>query len=163
MKSGLSGTLEGVKLIGAINVALVAVYAIGSGLWVNTGDGWYRSLKAPSWQPPDWVFGTIWPYNFIVLGIIGWQIAQHSQRAGVIWSANFALSIACALVWAYQFYVPHNLLLASIALMAAALLTIPLLINAFITVGLLALILVPYQIWVALASFLSYSYYKLNG
>ena len=163
METGLNGKLAGVKLVGIINIALVGVYAVGSGLWVNTGDGWYRSLNAPTWQPPDWVFGTIWPYNFVVLGIIGWQVAQRSERAGFIWSINFALSIVCALLWAYQFYVPHNLLIASIALMAAALLTIPLVANAFATVGLQALILVPYQVWVVLASFLSYSYYKLNG
>lgn len=163
MERGLNGKLADVKLVvGAINIALVGVYAVGSGLWVNTGDGWYRSLKAPSWQPPDWVFGTIWPYNFIVLGIIGWQIAQHSQRAGIIWAINFALSVACALIWAYQFYVPHNLFFASVALIAAALLTLPLLLNAFATVGVQALILIPYQVWVALASYLSYSYFRLN-
>lgn len=162
-ESGLNGKLADVKFVGIINLALVGVYAIGSGLWVNTGDGWYRSLKAPSWQPPDWVFGTIWPYNFIVLGIIGWQIAQRSQRAGIIWGIIFALSILSALTWAYQFYVPHNLLLASIALAAAAIFTIPLLVNAFATVGMLAIILIPYQVWVALASYLSYSYYRLNG
>jgi len=159
----LNGKLAGVKLLGVVNVALVGLYAIGSGLWVNTGDGWYRSLKAPSWQPPDWVFGTIWPYNFIVLGIIGWLIAQRSDRAALLWAINFAISITFALVWAYQFYIPHNLAVASGALALAALTTVPLLINAFATVGARALILVPYQIWVLLASLLSYSYYKLNG
>ena len=149
-------------VIGFINIALVVVYAIGSGLWVNTGDNWYRSLNAPSWQPPDWVFGTIWPYNFIVLGIIGWLIAQRSEKAGIIWAANFALSIACALTWAYQFYVPHNLGLASLALGAAAIFTIPLVINAFASLGAVAAILIPYQIWVGIASFLSYSYSTLN-
>jgi tryptophan-rich sensory protein len=50
-------------------IALVFIYVIGSGLWVNTGDGWYRSLNQPAWQPPDFIFGIIWPYNFVVLGI----------------------------------------------------------------------------------------------
>lgn len=149
--------------MGFINIGLVIVYAVGSGLWVNTGDGWYRSLKSPSWQPPDWIFGTIWPYNFIVLGIVGWLIAQRSDRAAIIWAVNFAISIAFALTWAYQFYVPHNLGMASIALTAAAITTIPLVINAFATLGPIATLLIPYQLWVGIASFLSYSYYKLNG
>jgi tryptophan-rich sensory protein len=59
-------------------VALVFVYAIGSGLWVNTGDGWYRSLNQPAWQPPDFIFGIIWPYNFVVLGIAAVTIAQRA-------------------------------------------------------------------------------------
>jgi len=31
----------------AIGVALVLIYVVGSGLWVNTGDGWYRGLNQP--------------------------------------------------------------------------------------------------------------------
>ena len=54
------------NLWAVLGVAIVFVYIIGSGLWVNTGDGWYRSLNAPSWQPPPAIFGIIWPYNFIV-------------------------------------------------------------------------------------------------
>jgi translocator protein len=34
---------------------------VGSGLWVNTGDGWYRSLNKPTLQPPDFIFGLLWP------------------------------------------------------------------------------------------------------
>jgi hypothetical protein len=28
-------------------VALVFIYVIGSGLWVNTGDGWYLNRNCP--------------------------------------------------------------------------------------------------------------------
>jgi len=44
-----------------IGIALVLVYVVGSGLWVNTGDGWYRSLNKPTLQPPDFIFGLLWP------------------------------------------------------------------------------------------------------
>jgi len=67
------------------------------------------------------------------------------------------------LTWAYQFYVPHNLQIASISLAAVAVLTIPLLVIAFRNVGLTALLLIPYQIWVILAATLSFNYYKLNS
>jgi hypothetical protein len=33
-------------------IAVVVAYAIGSGLWVNTGDG-CRSLNQTAWQPPQ--------------------------------------------------------------------------------------------------------------
>ena len=48
-------------VLSVIGVGIVFVYVIGSGLWVNTRDGWYRSLNQPSWQPPDFIFGLIWP------------------------------------------------------------------------------------------------------
>jgi hypothetical protein len=28
-----------------LGVAIVFIYIIGSGIWVNTGDNWYRSLN----------------------------------------------------------------------------------------------------------------------
>jgi len=43
-------------------IGLVFVYAIGAARWTTTGSSWYRSLNAPSWQPPDFIFGIIWPY-----------------------------------------------------------------------------------------------------
>lgn len=153
-----------IKAAGSIaGIALVLIYAIGSSLWVNTGDNWYRSLNAPKWQPPDFIFGIIWPYNFIVLGVAAVNVSQRLSSGWVItYLSIFAVSIACALTWAYQFYQPHNLSAASTALTLVAILTVPLLIIAFkVSVG-IGLLLVPYQLWVTIAAFLSWNYARLN-
>ena len=143
-------------------IALVFIYVIGSGLWVNTGDGWYRSLNQPAWQPPDFIFGIIWPYNFVVLGIAAVTIAQRATTTTtLIYLSFFALSVACALTWAFQFYRPHNFLASAIALTAAALLTIPMTyIVATISVP-MAIAFAPYQIWVGIAASLSWGYWHL--
>jgi tryptophan-rich sensory protein len=146
-----------------IGIALVLVYAIGSGLWVNTGDGWYRNLNQPSWQPPDFIFGLIWPYNFVVLGIAAVVVSQRASKPVVaIYLALFAASVVSALVWAYQFYRPHNLVAASIALMVTVLLTVPMTITLFTVSVPVALAVVPYQVWVAVAATLSWRYSQLN-
>lgn len=152
------------KSLGAgAGIAIVAIYVIGSGLWVNTGDNWYRTLNQPSWQPPGYIFGIIWPYNFIVLGIAAVTIAQRATTTTtLIYLSFFALSVACALVWAYQFYRPHNLQFAVIALFGTALLTLPMMVIAFRTSIPIGIALVPYQAWVATAATLSYQYSKLN-
>jgi tryptophan-rich sensory protein len=146
-----------------IGIGLVFVYIIGSGLWVNTGDNWYRSLNAPAWQPPDFIFGLIWPYNFIVLGIAAYTVANNLSTAKALtYLSIFAISIICALTWAYQFYQPHNLYAASIALILTAITTLPMLFFIYqASVGVF-LAVIPYQLWVITASFLSYRYYKLN-
>ena len=146
-----------------IGIAIVAIYVIGSGLWVNTGDNWYRTLNQPSWQPPSYIFGIIWPYNFIVLGIAAVTIAQRATTAlSITYLTFFGLSVACALIWAYQFYRPHNLQFAVIALAGTVLLTLPMVVIAFKTSTSIGLALLPYQIWVATAATLSYQYSKLN-
>lgn len=149
--------------IAAVIVAVIA-YAVLSGLWVGTDSGWYRSLQQPAWQPPPWVFGVIWPYNFVVLAVVSSVIAWRASAVQVGALAVFLVfSIASALAWAYLFYVPHELTAAAIALTAAAVLTIPIVLIAFLTGPVWGVLLVPYQIWLGLAASLSWGYARLHG
>ena len=147
----------------AIGVILVLIYAGGSGIWVNTSPGWYTSLNRPSWQPPDFIFGIIWPYNFVILGLTAVHIVHNQSRnIAIAWLTIFAISVTFALNWAYQFYVPHNLQIAAISLILTAVLTLPLTFMAFKSSLLYGLLFLPYQAWVITASLLSSSYAKLN-
>jgi tryptophan-rich sensory protein len=147
----------------ALGIVLVLIYAFGSGVWVSSSPGWYASLNRPPWQPPAFIFGLIWPYNFIMLGVAAFNVAQSLNRIQTIsWLALFALSITAALTWAYQFYVPHNLTFAAIALGVAALLTIPVLYLTFKASLLVGILLIPYQLWVVIATTLAWGYSTRN-
>jgi benzodiazapine receptor len=147
----------------ALGIVLVLIYAFGSGIWVSNAPGWYTSLNRPPWQPPDFVFGLIWPYNFIVLGVAALNVAQSLNRNQTLtWLAFFSFSVTAALTWAYQFYVPHNLTFAAIALGIAALLTIPVLYLTFKASLLIGILLIPYQLWVVIATTLAWGYSTRN-
>ena len=147
----------------ALGIILVLIYAFGSGVWVSSSPGWYASLNRPPWQPPAFIFGLIWPYNFIMLGVAAFNVAQSLNRIQTIsWLVLFALSITAALTWAYQFYVPHNLTFAAIALGVAALLTIPVLYLTFTASLLVGILLIPYQLWVIIATTLAWGYSTRN-
>ena len=151
------------SLLSVIAVVIVFVYVIGSGLWVNTGDNWYRSLNQPPWQPPDFIFGLIWPYNFVILGFASVAVANKLSTANaIVYLSIFALSVVFALTWAYQFYRPHNLFAASIALALVAILTLPMLFFIYQASLGVFLATIPYQLWVITAAYLSYNYAKLN-
>ncbi len=142
-----------------IGVAIVFIYAIGSGIWVNSSPGWYASLNRPSWQPPSFVFGLIWPYNFVVLGIAAVRISNSLTKTQVtIWLAAFAISVVFALSWAYHFYVPHQLQIAAISLALTALFTLPITYLTFKASLAMGIALLPYQIWVAIAASLAWGY-----
>lgn len=145
-----------------IGLALLVIYMVGSGLWVSTGDSWYRSLQAPSFQPPDWVFGVIWPYNFLMIAVSIFSLSKLSSNTRLWWLIIFGLSVVGALNWAYQFYVSHNLVLASLSLLTVPLLTLPLVIITFRSSLLVGLLLLPYQVWVSIATALSFSYAAKN-
>jgi len=147
----------------AVGILTVIGYALGSGYWVSNDSGWYRSLVQPSWQPPDWVFGVIWPYNFIMLGIVSYVVASRASIAQAwLWLGFFILSVISALVWSYLFYVPHQIGLSAVALSLAALLTLPVLIITFQTDLAYGWLLLPYQIWLFVAASLAASYAQLN-
>jgi benzodiazapine receptor len=151
------------SLLSVTGVVIVFIYAIGSGLWVNTGDNWYRLLNQPSWQPPDFIFGLIWPYNFVILGFASVAVANKLSTANaIVYLSIFALSVAAALTWAYQFYRPHNLYAASIALAVVALLTLPMLFFIYQASVPLFFATTIYQLWVITATYLSFSYARLN-
>ena len=59
-------------------VAVVVVYAGLSTVWVSSDPGWYARLSKPSFQPPDLVFGLIWPLNFLALGLFGVLLARRA-------------------------------------------------------------------------------------
>jgi translocator protein len=152
--------------IGAVALVITAVisYAVLSGVWVGTDSTWYRSLEQPSWQPPSWVFGVIWPYNFIALTVVAAVVAWQSTGLRVSVLLIFLVaSIAMAVAWAYLFYVPHELATAAIALSAAAALTVPIVVIAFLTGPVWGVLLLPYQVWLALAASLSWGYVRLHG
>ena len=152
-----------IVIAAATGVLLVLIYAFGSGIWVSSSPGWYLSLKRPPWQPPSYVIGIIWPYNFLVLAIASFQVSKYLTRLeNIAWLNFFGLSIFAALMWAYQFYVPHNFALATIALVSAALLTIPVLYLTFRASAVMGWLLVPYQIWIAIAASLAWGYLARN-
>ena len=146
-----------------IGILLVLIYAFGSGIWVSSSPEWYSSLQRPPWQPPSSFIGIIWPYNFMVLGIASYQVSKSLTRIeNISWLVFFGLSIFGALTWAYQFYVSHNFILATIALGLTALLTIPVLFLTFRASLIMGLLLIPYQIWVIIAATLAWGYLTRN-
>jgi tryptophan-rich sensory protein len=147
------------NIVFIIGTAIIVVYATMSSQMVATDGQWYLSLKKPSWQPPNIVFGIIWPYNFAMLVGATWIVATRlSTTHRLIWLIFLALSVTSSLIWAWLFFMSHLLLASSIALLFATLFTTPLLVISFQASPALGIAFVPYQIWLALATSLSFGY-----
>lgn len=147
------------NIVGILGSAIVAIYIIGSGRLVTTDQQWYRSLSKPAWQPPSFLFGLIWPYNFALLIAATWVVASRlSSTHQLVWLISLALSVAAALSWAWLFFKLHSLPASAVALVFASLFTIPLLVISFRASPALGLAFVPYQLWLAIATSLAFGY-----
>ena len=151
------------NLLAGIGIGLVIIYAAGSGFWVSSGDAWYKTLTAPSWQPPDWVFGVIWPYNFLMLAVAAFYVASRlTQTLTVTFLVFFGLSVIMALAWSYLFYSRHDLTSAALTLALAAVLTLPVVLITWQASKVVGLLLIPYQLWIIIATTLSIGYALRN-
>ena len=150
------------NVVGVLGTVIIAIYIIGSSRWVATDAQWYRSLPRPAWQPPSSVFGIIWPYNFAMLVVATWLVANRlSTENQMIWLLSRALSVTAALTWAWLFYGPHAILASGFALVLATVFTIPLLVIAFRVSPVLGFAFLPYQLWLAVATSLAFGYAAL--
>lgn len=149
-------TKQGNLWLTVLAVLLVVAYAVLATRWVNADPGWYDALPKPSWQPPDWVFGVMWPYNFLALGVAGVVITRNASTAkAALWLGVLALDVVLALLWAYLFYVPHSLSAAAVALGGAAVVAWALVAVAARSVGWTGIVVAPYAIWLTVATTLA--------
>ena len=150
-------------LIGSILIPLVIGY-IGAIVTLPQISTWYSTLSKPWWSPPNWLFGPIWTTLYLLMGValfLVWREGLHRRdvRFAIL---IFGVQLAINLLWSVLFFSFHALFGSFILVM---LLWLAILANiiAFLIISKWAgLLLVPYIIWVSIASYLNYSVYLLN-
>ncbi|MFM2422067.1 MAG: hypothetical protein RL291_597 [Pseudomonadota bacterium] len=147
----------------AISGAVALVVAVAGGLLTEIGP-WYRALKKPSFQPPDWLFGPAWTLIFTLTAIsaaYAWRDAGPGARISIV--TLFLINAALNIAWSGIFFTMRrpDLALIEVAFLWASIL---LLIIWILPVSrFAALLLVPYLLWVSFASFLNWTIVRLNG
>jgi tryptophan-rich sensory protein len=140
------------------------VLLAGAGAWITDIGPWYRNLRKPSWQPPDFLFGPVWTTIFGLAAysaILCWRATSTTeQRAWVI--SAFAINAVGNTVWSYLFFRkrrPDWAFMEVIPFLA----TIVVMIAVAQTLSVRAAwLLVPYLAWVSFASFLNWTVVMLN-
>ncbi len=139
----------------------------GAGGALTTIGSWYRALRKPRWQPPDWLFGPAWT---VILGLAGWSFyiaitAAPSPEALAIISALFAMNFVLHFLWSPLFFHlqrPDWALAENVLLwlsVAALLLGVPRLTGSSFA----GWLLVPYFAWVSFAFILNLKIVQLNA
>jgi len=151
------------KLVLSILIPLIAGF-IGSIATMSSIPTWYASIIKPDWAPPNWVFGPVWTTLFILMGIalfLVWRkgLWRRDVKIAVI---IFAVQLVLNVLWSVIFFGLQSLLggLIEIVFLWIAILAT---IIAFYRISKPAgILLLPYIIWVTIASYLTYTVYLLN-
>ncbi len=148
-------------------IVLAAAWGIavaGCGAWLTDISPWYRSIRKPSWQPPDWLFGPAWT---VILGLasysgyLAWRDAEgpasRMQIAGL-----FGLNGLLNILWSPLFFRFRRPDLALIEVPFLWLSILALIVALTPISATASLLLVPYLAWVSFAAFLNLTIVRLN-
>lgn len=129
----------------------------------SVGD-WYATLQRPPGTPSNAIFGPVWGILYALIGL-AFALVWHrtpgglEKRRAFTW---FTLQAILNLAWTPIFFGAHRLGL-SLAVILALLVAITLTIRSFHKLHRPAgLLLVPYFLWVAYASYLNAGFFWLN-
>ena len=130
--------------------------AAATGAMIQPGE-WYRGLSKPSWTPPDWVFPVAWTFLYLTMSYAAARVAALSGsnpatgQALAFWSVQIALNT----LWTPVFFglkrMKAGLVVVGLLWLAVAATMI-----AFFRIDLIAgLLMVPYLVWVSIATALN--------
>lgn len=126
-------------------------------------NGWYAGLAKPTWNPTGWIFGLVWTVLYALMAVAAWRVWRHGgwarQKAALsLFIAQWALNT----LWTPLFFGLHRpgwALAEILILLIAILATIRAFWRADQPAGLL---LIPYAAWVAFATVLNWTIWRLN-
>jgi benzodiazapine receptor len=137
----------------------------GFGAFFTSGsvNEWYPMIRKPSWTPPSWLFGPVWTFLYLIMGIAGWMIwykAGWDRASGAL--GLFAFQLVLNAAWSPLFFGLKNPLaglLAIVPLWAAIFVTL----LSFWKISQFAgLLMVPYWLWVSFATVLNFAIWRMN-
>ena len=130
---------------------------------MNTSN-WYEELIKPSWAPPNWLFGSVWSVLYVLIFIsfsgvfYQWMNGKLSWMVVLPFILNIVFNIAFSPI---QFGLRNNLLAAiDITLILATIIWAMIAIWPYMKW--VALMQIPYLVWVCIATTLQFSITYLN-
>lgn len=148
-----------IGLLGWLLVAFAAA-AVGAVASLDAA-AFYAQLNKPSWAPPAGVFGPVWTALYSLMGVSAWLVwrSPGATRSALTW---FCAQLAANALWSWLFFAWHRGALAAIEVLLLLVLIVTTM-RAFWRVSrIAALLLLPYLLWVAFASALTWSVWQRN-
>ncbi len=151
----------GPELVAAAGATMVA-FAGGA---LTTIGPWYRALRKPSWQPPNWLFAPAWTLIFVLsatASVMGWYGSKNASEASILIGA-FVLNGVLNMTWSFLFFYRRRPDWALVEIFPFWLTIVALMVVVKTYSGSAWLLLLPYILWVSFAAFLNYTIVRLNA
>ena len=151
------------KLVFSVSICLLTGF-LGSFVTMDSVTTWYSDLSRPSFTPPDWTFGVVWPILYVMMGISAFLIWNKGlvKRQVKIALGLFVLQLVLNGLWTPIFFGLHMI---AIALVEIVLLWVAILLTIIVFWRISkasTFLLFPYILWVSFAVFLNAALWYMN-
>jgi len=146
-----------------IPLAAIVAVVVGSYL-TKLGMSWYEASNLPSFTPSGGFIGGMWTaiYTLATISLLLWfnQKRRPKNFWAVVWLfiANIVLNVG----WSYLFFVQHWVGSAIVEMILLEGTVIALIVMMWKNLRTSSILLWLYAAWVAVATYIAYSFYVLN-
>ncbi|MEG1002653.1 MAG: TspO/MBR family protein [Clostridium sp.] len=158
----VNGNFKLIPLIISLAIPLIGSFLVS----IVTKDSMklYGELNLPTFYPPGWIFGVVWPVLYILMGIAAYRIYMIKKYDN---KSNGALVLYCIqlilnLAWPIIFFYFRLYGIAWIELAILILVLIVTFIKFFKLDKISGILLIPYILWCIFALYLNISIWMLN-
>ena len=129
---------------------------------------WYKELKLAPWNPPNYVFGIVWPILYLLMFISFWMVFMDKKCYPYCYALTiFIAQLVLNLSWTTIFFTYRQIKLAFIVLLVIFCLTLYTTILFYNIKKIAGILLIPYLLWLCVAISLNmyiviYNYDKVN-
>lgn len=154
-------------LVLLLSVLICLLAGAAGSLVTITGPGsWYaEELVKPWFTPPGIVFPVVWTTLYILMGISLYLLLTEGRgsRKANLAITFFALQLAANAIWSFLFFGMQNPLYGLVDIVLLWFLIVATIYYAGSVNRYAAYLLLPYIVWVSIATCLNYSIAVLNG
>jgi len=148
-------------------VTVVAIELLGglSGWLSQSGYGnpWFDALQKPSFMPPGFLFGIVWPILYALLGLaLALILAEPASDRRRIALILFAVQMALNFAWSPIFFAGHDITLAKYVIITMIVIAAAAALLFYRLRPVAGLLMVPYLCWLMFATALNTSIETLN-
>jgi benzodiazapine receptor len=148
-----------------VTVPAIVLLGSASGWLSNSGYGndWFDNLVKPSFMPPGYAFGIVWPILYVLLGLalatILAEPPSDRRRMGLV---LFFVQLALNFAWSPIFFAGHDISLAKIVIFLMAAIAAGAAGQFFRIRNAAGLMMIPYLCWLIFAATLNSTIENLN-
>lgn len=130
--------------------------ALGIGSWLMDNGpmtDWYVNLNQAPWTPPGWVFGAAWTTIMICFSI--YMAFLYGDKPSPKVKILFGIQVFLNVIWNYVFFNQHLVALGLVVIISLTVIVALFLILFRKQMGYKSILILPYFIWLCIATSLN--------